>query len=116
LKTTARKSWRSQSEVKHQTTIYKLPSLCHFLGEQTQFYDQVLSTAANASALREGIPVSVIDFKAGAGGVVSKLGFQDGICWSNKMFRINDEMSLWNNGVGEGGKIPTGQPYQFQNT
>lgn len=71
------------------------PKIIAAIGGEAQFWDEVLSAAANASALRDGIPVSVADLMAGAGGVVSKLCFEDGLCWSDKMFRHDDAIGIY---------------------
>jgi hypothetical protein len=76
------------------------------IGGKVQFDDEVLSAAANASALRDGIPVSVVDLRAGAGGVLSKLCFQylhtdhnfhTGLCalWTHSLCLTGESYLNW---------------------
>jgi hypothetical protein len=56
-----------------------------------QFNDEVYFAVANASAWRNGIPASFVGLKGGGGGVVSKICFDDGVCWADKMLEHNNQ-------------------------
>jgi len=71
------------------------------VGGGDQFNAEVYYAVANASAWRNGIPASFVELKAGGGGVVSKICFDDGVCWADKMLQHGDQkgdygmMAMW---------------------
>ena len=66
-----------------------------------QFNTEVYFAVANASALRNEIPASFVEPKAGGGGIVSKICFDDGVCWAAKMLQHGNPrghygmMAMW---------------------
>ena len=50
------------------------------VGGGDQFDEEVYFAVANASALRNGIPASFVELKAGGDGIVFKICFDDGVC------------------------------------
>lgn len=59
------------------------------------FSTEVHFAIANASAWRNGMPASFVALKAGGGGVVSKICFDDGVCWADKMVELDDPRGLY---------------------
>jgi hypothetical protein len=61
------------------------------VGGGDQFNTEVYFAVANASARRNGIPASFVELKVGGGGIVSKICFDDGVCWADKMLQRDDQ-------------------------
>lgn len=62
-----------------------VPLILNAIGGIDQLQVEVQQSVEYASLLRQGIPASLVEFQAGGGGLIGKICFADGICWSDKM-------------------------------
>jgi hypothetical protein len=70
---------------------YAIHNILDTVGGGDEFNAEVYFAVANASAWRNGIPASYVTLKAGGGGVVSKICFDDGVCWADKMVEHDNQ-------------------------
>jgi hypothetical protein len=59
---------------------YATHKILDAVGGGDEFNTEVYFAVANASEWRNGIPASYVTLKAGGGGVVAKICFDDGVC------------------------------------
>jgi hypothetical protein len=59
--------------------------ILHSVGGMNQFQLEVNRAISYASSSRNEIPASLVEFKAGGGGITAKICFVDGVCWADKM-------------------------------
>lgn len=62
------------------------PAIIDYLGGVQQIKLEVAEAMAYATTLRNNIPARWSTYFAGAGGLVAKICFEDGVCWADKMF------------------------------
>ena len=71
---------------------YAARSILDVVGGGDEFNAEVYFAVANASAWRNGIPGWYVTLKAGGGGVVAKICFDDGVCWADKMVQHGNQL------------------------
>ena len=59
------------------------------VGGVDQLFNEIDESVHYASWSRNYIPAHPVHIEAGAGGLVVKICFDDGICWADKMFTVS---------------------------